>query len=72
MRHYLLKLLRQSMAGKPLPLQTPGVAYSEIDSRMVIVPTDVTFQQVLEHSEWTWGEAGQQGSRQMEPTPRRQ
>jgi phenylpropionate dioxygenase-like ring-hydroxylating dioxygenase large terminal subunit len=57
LRRYLLDLVRRSMAGESLPGLDGTVSFPDIDSRMVIVPTGTTFQDILAHREWKWGEA---------------
>ncbi len=55
LRKYLLDLLDRQDAGDPLPGLNGEVA-RDIDSRMVIVPTSTSFEEVLGRREWTWGD----------------
>ena len=57
LRRYLLDLVRKQMAGQALPALDGTIVFPEIDSRMVIVPADISVDEVLAHREWTWGEA---------------
>ena len=56
--YYLLKLIRQQMTGEALPALRGDVGYAAIDSRIVTIPAETTFEQLLERRDWTWGEAG--------------
>lgn len=60
LRRYLLELLRRQDAGEALP-GLDGEVNPDIDSRMVIVPTGTTFEEVLAHREWTWGRVEPEG-----------
>ncbi len=57
MRRYLLKLLRQIEAGEPATKHN-GNQYGHIDARMVIAPKETSYEDVLKHREWIWGEVG--------------
>jgi len=56
LRRYLLKLARQIEANSS-PELFEGKEYAGIDTRMVIAPTSTTYEDVLKHREWAWGEA---------------
>jgi phthalate 4,5-dioxygenase len=56
LRRYLLELVRQSMAGEDLPGLNGEFSYPDIDSRMVIVPSETLLEEILDHREWTWGD----------------
>lgn len=55
LRAYLLDLLRRQDAGEALPGLT-GEVNPDIPSHMVEVPTGTSFEDVLAHPEWAWGE----------------
>lgn len=56
LRGYLLRLVRGFMKGEKLPALDGQVSFPDIDSRMVIVPSGTTPQDVLAHREWKWGD----------------
>ena len=56
LRRYLLDLLRRSEAGERLPGLDNEFSHADIDSRMVIAPSDTKLSEVLDHREWKWGE----------------
>ena len=56
LRNYLLKTVREHMAGKPAPGQDGGFSYPDIDSRMQIVPSTMALSEILDHPEWKWGD----------------
>jgi hypothetical protein len=55
-RRYLLDLVRRFMAGEEAPCLDGKVSYPDIDSRMVIVPTGTSIEEVLAHRECQWGD----------------
>ena len=44
------------MAGEDLPGLNGEFSYPDIDSRMVIVPSETSLEEILDHREWTWGD----------------
>ena len=56
LRRYLLDLLRRSMAGEQPPGLDSEFSHADIDSRMVIAPSDTKLPEVLDHREWKWGD----------------
>jgi hypothetical protein len=56
LRRYLLKVIRRFMSGEEPPRLADGASYTNIDTRMVIVPTSTSFEDILAHREWTWGD----------------
>lgn len=56
LRSYLLKIVREHMSGKEAAGLAGGFSYPDIDSRMVIVPSDTPLPEILDHPEWKWGE----------------
>ena len=57
LRRYLLEMIRKQMAGETLPALDGKILFPDIDSRMVIVPTEMSPDDVLAHREWNWGES---------------
>jgi phthalate 4,5-dioxygenase oxygenase subunit len=56
LRHYLLRLMRQLADGEALPGRGKDLTYLDVDTRMVIAPKDISFDEVLDHREWKWGD----------------
>ena len=56
LRRYMLAFVRGYMDGQEPPALDGSYPFAEIDSRMVIVPTETTLPEVLAHREWKWGE----------------
>ena len=56
LRRFLIKVARQMETGDT-PVRFNGKHFSEIDTRMVIAPKSTTYEDVLKHREWKWGEA---------------
>ncbi|MGB6538598.1 MAG: hypothetical protein WBF58_21865, partial [Xanthobacteraceae bacterium] len=56
-RRFLLKLARKIEAGENVA-KNNGDEYAGIDTRMVIAPKETSYEDVLTHREWKWGEVG--------------
>jgi hypothetical protein len=55
-RRYLLKMLRKIETGERVAKDN-GADYPDIDTRMVIAPKETSYEDILTHREWKWGEA---------------
>ena len=54
-RRFLLKMARQ-IEDSDTAMPGDNRNYTQIDTRMVIAPKSVSYEDVLEHREWKWGE----------------